>query len=899
MSIAGPSFSQIKAQVASIRDKVPGTTAIAISSRGRWTGQQFKKNGDQTYMVCQCDSPLAMRLALRDRPANATAVLVTGLDDAEVDDDLRVRLAKRRVIPLDNWQIVRSLFEAQQIDPRIIRLPWMAEELMELRPAEGYAPTAGGFLDAERAWSIVLRGRYGMPGGRPDLTAILLWSTEADNVAKWKSAADDRRAAAVEWLAQVIGPAARTILDCVSRTSETDTVPLGLAMGVVFAPEAEGHLEKARGRMEERYFAGDAPPKPIRNLWCRAASALVRDQLANPRLKRSLLARGDDILEEVGATDHAYLSEVSPLGFEQRFARFGQQLNAALDNEQLSSLTLLLEPRMTVLDHALASVDRQQRRVERMDMAVRLVRWLKWCHESGGGEASSLTEAADRQVKEDGYVDWARWSLRTGDSDQSVSRAYHRLFERIRLAREAQARAFAKLLRDWTRAGGSDAGVLPIESVLSRIVAPLAERAPVLVVVLDGMSVAVWRELMDDLIGYDWTSLVPVDQVSLPPVVATVPSVTEVSRASLLCGRLSRGTATDEKKGFAEHAELVQKSRAGSPPVLFHKAALHESDEVVLEGDLRHEIGSAHRRFVGVVVNAVDDHLLKGEQLDVRWSRDAIRVLPVLLHEARTAGRVVVLLSDHGHILDYATQAKSYPESGERWRADDDSVQEHELRVQGERVVAGEQHTLIAPWSETLRYGMKKNGYHGGLNPQEMVVPVAVLSSSVTGLKGWDEAPVQVPSWWDDSVPSPVTTPIVPAQKEEMEEVPPSLFAQEETRATAAIESDERRALEAPDWVDAMLASPVFTEQKKMGGRAVPDDAVFAKLLVSLDQRGGKMTTTALARAVDRPPHRLAGLLAVAQRVLNIDGYAVLSRDDASDTVKLNVDLLRRQFGLD
>jgi len=42
----------------------------------------------------------------------------------------------------------------------------------------------------------------------------------------------------------------------------------------------------------------------------------------------------------------------------------------------------------------------------------------------------------------------------------------------------------------------------------------------------------------------------------------------------------------------------------------------------------------------------------------------------------------------------------------------------------------------------------------------------------------------------------------------------------------------------------------------------------------------------------------LRGLLAVAQRVLNIDGYPVLTRDAGSDTVELNRELLRRQFDL-
>ena len=66
-------------------------------------------------------------------------------------------------------------------------------------------------------------------------------------------------------------------------------------------------------------------------------------------------------------------------------------------------------------------------------------------------------------------------------------------------------------------------------------------------------------------------------------------------------------------------------------------------------------------------MNAVDDHLLKGEQIDTRWSRDEIKVLPVLLHEAKMAGRTVIMLSDHGHILDCNAKGKQF-EGGERWR---------------------------------------------------------------------------------------------------------------------------------------------------------------------------------------------------------------------------------------
>ena len=73
---------------------------------------------------------------------------------------------------------------------------------------------------------------------------------------------------------------------------------------------------------------------------------------------------------------------------------------------------------------------------------------------------------------------------------------------------------------------------------------------------------------------------------------------------------------------------------------------------------------------------------------------------------------------------------------------------------------------------------------------------------------------------------------------------------------------------------------------------------MFARLLTALDGAGGKMTATALARRLETPLFRLRGLLAVVQRVLNVEGYAVLGRDEASDTVELDRDLLLRQFDL-
>ncbi len=39
-----------------------------------------------------------------------------------------------------------------------------------------------------------------------------------------------------------------------------------------------------------------------------------------------------------------------------------------------------------------------------------------------------------------------------------------------------------------------------------------------------------------------------------------------------------------------------------------------------------------------------------------------------------------------------------------------------------------------------------------------------------------------------------------------------------------------------------------YEEQKRLGGRSVPADAVMTRLLQAIDERGGKITSAALAR---------------------------------------------------
>ena len=139
--------------------------------------------------------------------------------------------------------------------------------------------------------------------------------------------------------------------------------------------------------------------------------------------------------------------------------------------------------------------------------------------------------------------------------------------------RENQNRRFAELMFSWMEAGCRSDTVVLIENVLKTAVLPAAEVAPVLLIVVDGMSFAVYRELIEDISKNGWVELTRKGEASKPSI-ATLPSVTEVSRRTLLSGKLTSGTGEDEKRNFAAQPDLVQVSKPGAAPILFQKSDL-------------------------------------------------------------------------------------------------------------------------------------------------------------------------------------------------------------------------------------------------------------------------------------------------------------------------------------
>jgi hypothetical protein len=283
------------------------------------------------------------------------------------------------------------------------------------------------------------------------------------------------------------------------------------------------------------------------------------------------------------------------------------------------------------------------------------------------------------------------------------------------------------------------------------------------------------------------------------------------------------------------------------------------------------------------VLNVIDDSLGGPEQRSFSWNLQDIPVLQTLLSEAKSSGRVVVLASDHGHVLDHGSKLNRKADSADRWRPVSDAAPEtDELVVKGTRVLV-EGGRLVAPVSETIRYTANRRlGYHGGMTSQECVAPIAILAPALMEIDGWEILPETPPDWWfeGEAVPQAERTKVKKPGKRKAPEMPVlPLF--ENNRA---------------DWVTSLLASSIFTEQMATFAGRLKEDQVEKSLRVLAD-RNLVLLKSVFAQRLDLSGLRIDGWIASLQRILNVEGYPVLSVD-ASQTVRLNLTLLREQFDL-
>jgi hypothetical protein len=100
-------------------------------------------------------------------------------------------------------------------------------------------------------------------------------------------------------------------------------------------------------------------------------------------------------------------------------------------------------------------------------------------------------------------------------------------------------------------------------------------------------------------------------------------------------------------------------------------------------------------------------------------------------------------------------------------------------------------------------------------------------------------------------------------------------------------------------WIERLFASAAYKDQKELVRRHAPDDTLVRRCIQALDASGGMMTPAAFSKAADVPAGRLDGLVARIQRLLNVDGYEILTMSRTENRIELNVLKLKRQFDLE
>ena len=397
-------------------------------------------------------------------------------------------------------------------------------------------------------------------------------------------------------------------------------------------------LAQAAARLEPLLGGATVEPASGRE-WAAAAQRVLR-ALSQDR-RDEWLGHAERMLSNLKAEMFAERSSVLPCAFRSRLGRFAAAAMSAIGTpDALESAERAFRH---VLEHAACA--NQGERVRHLEMALRLVRSL---HHAPSVAASTPAGLMTLHAAEGAFEDWARRHLLGGDEHPDVGALYGAIHRVVRARREGRNRAFAEGVRNWvTRADGQE--VVPIERCLARTVVPLGRSRPVLVLVLDGMDAGIFEELCEDLKERGWRR-----QRGPAPaaVLAVLPTVTESSRMALMTGRVGRGNAAAEKAGFARHRELRGTSLAGRHPLLFHKGDLIGDAAEGLAAPVRDALRDGRQRIVGIVLNAVDDHLAKSEQLHLSWRIESVRLLPTILTEAHAAGRTIVLTSDHGHVLE-------------------------------------------------------------------------------------------------------------------------------------------------------------------------------------------------------------------------------------------------------
>ncbi|WP_431868897.1 BREX-2 system phosphatase PglZ [Nocardiopsis eucommiae] len=957
-SVAGALERALDAEARRVAKGHPrsGATALALSAAPHWDGTDTLTvqietgqgtNEQRTVRVVGADSVLTLVHALSGNHEDVDHVVVlTPLDPADLGEALLGRFLGEEVVRLDDWELLRGELKVTRIDPRLYsgRLSWLADTLREIR-ATHQLKLGTGVLKLEQALSIAVSARFGRkPGEQVDSAALLEWTRNPASVAAFTRLHEDEREDLRREVEENLGAVPRVLFKLLDRGHALDAVPIGLTLSELDEAAQEdrpdGDRDAARAaqhaliRAQERYFGANQPQAgELREFGNACTASLVRlldgaeEDHADETVRRT-----EELLFQLDAAPVAQASRLLDAGLHTRLAELGRQITLALGEDGRGGplpqdLREVERALGRLRDHRRHDSRDKQEQARAATNAVRLLRRMALGSADqplGATTPSTAHGWIQVHVQETGWVDRAASAIWHHHGDVPVFvQALGTLYTRVRDWRARVDAAFATAVNRWNSGHAPTDTQLRAENLLNRVALPIAQDQAPLVIVLDGMSVEVAVQLAEDVNGGG--RLAEVGRTSKGTqagvregALATVPSITNCSRASLLTGELTTGKQDRERSGFT----ALWKSTAFGQrrAVLYYQRDLEVGAGLHLPAQVQEDIDDAET-VVGVVLNTIDDALSRGREADqATWSTKQIGKLGSLLDAAARAGRPVVLTSDHGHVWDRGQATKTVSGESARYRVGEPGA--GEILATGDRVLFGD-GTLVVPYREDIRYTDRKDGYHGGFSAAEMVIPVLVFVPVETARRGSGEGghapaphgwqrlgPAEVePVWWsqplestpaadnghhtrfDDLTGFPTRAP----QKEKGANTPKRRPGKKQAQPeqTPALFGDQTLGAQVID-------TSAFKASLSRVGRA-PAAEEIASLVDALAAVGGgnpRLPVGAASRAANGPQShpRAVRFLKMVGKVLNVEAYPVLTLTDGDRSVELNTALLQQQF---
>lgn len=852
------------------RSAVGRRVVIGIRTRGEpvWTGPADDVLHNHPVRFVACPSVLSVLDALAEAPPPSDAytvlVVLTDRDAGELGDDVMARMHRERLYDVSKYTLLQDLLRARQLDPQLRGgdNAWLVDALVDLARSGQLPSMVGLTFGRDVALGHVVRNRFAVEPSTLDLGGLI---TALDDVAtrtRWRDLGDDERFGIAEHLVERLGGAAEVVLR-LAITREDLIAELLVADVLARSPEDDPKAAHAFGAFVHSRFGFEEPGRNDLAAAGAQAVELVTHAVTDHLWQQIRYA--DTLLAQLNGVAQAHQSRVLPSGFTARLELAAE----SLDESALS----------VVDDHHLAAGEVAH--VRRLRAAVRLRRWLS----TPSPESLNPAAALRAHARELSWVDAELGQVRRGSSNSVVAQALGAISKKAGARRATLDQQFVRGLPEVAQTVPDD--VCAVEDFLPKIVAPLVRNHKVLLIVIDGMAGSAATEIVNSIADnrrLGWTEVVRSADGGREAILAAFPTETAYSRTSLLTASLVSGTQDDEQRAFPKHTFWPPRTRA----VLVHKAGLGGSDGRDLGAEIDAEfVPRKEPQVMAVVLNTVDDALSRGRQADEpAWQYEHVAGLPQLLGRAAENGWVVVMTSDHGHVLEHGSTHRPDSTGGARWRLPGGDIGSDEVLVSGRRVLVPGGSAVLAT-SETVRYGPRTHGYHGGAALAEVAIPLVVLlPPGMDELDGWAVNSLGAPDWWTGRTAAPVKRPVVAkpskrgARKPSVDQ--PDLFAADGPLLSRGAQ---------------LVASETFVNTHKgQPANRVLKPEVFASVVDAVLVAGGRLPVADVLQAAGTPGRNPRGLVAALGRVLNIDQFPVVDLIDNGRTVLINEKLLNEQF---